>query len=443
MLNIKLPFTKRQVNQTSPPKVDLPIETKAAKANKVFDQDGQVNLSKAEYLNAYTNADLVFSCVSYAADTISQLKIRAFSNKGGKLTPSKNKVLLQWLDQPNPYQSMSDILYIYAQSYFLAGNAYLTFEKVGSNYEGWILDPSKTKVVPDAKKYLTGFIYADTIAYKDTEVLFFKNSVTNNEYYGQSYLAPLVDPLTIEGYGVDDLKAFYANSLVAQGLFTSEYPLTKDQIESLRLQFNSLYGQGGTERFGHILAPNGLKYQSLKLTPKDALLIDILQISEERIYKVFRLNPMLLGISGKNNSASGTGISELKKIYVNNFIRPIMHRLVKQWETSFRRILKDPTLVLECDYSNIPEVSNIIDEKIAAIKQAISMGVMSINEARETLGLEEIKGELASSHMLPSFLFGTEPTEIETGKPIQSSPTNQQSNPKESADGGSENQPKR
>lgn len=442
MINFKLPSFKRE-SHSAPTPTFSPIETKAAKANKVFEQDAQTNLSQDKYLNAYTNADLVFSCVSYASDIISQLQIKAYSLKNGKKIPSKNKVLLQWLNQPNPYQSLSDVLYVYAQSYFLAGNAYLSFEKVGSGVESWVLDPTKTKIVPDTKNYINGYIYANTIAYKENEILFFKNSVSNNEYYGQSYLAPLVDPLTIEGYGVDDLKSFYANSLVAQGLFTSEFPLTKEQIESLRAQFKALYGQGGSERYGHIIAPNGLKYQAIKLNPKDALLLEALNLSEERIYKVFRINPLLLGVSAKGTSVPGSGIQELKKIYINNFIRPVMYRMVKQWETFFRRTFKDNTIVLETDYSNIPEVSNIIEEKIGAIKQAISMGVLSINEAREILGLEEIKGELSSSHMLPSFLFGTDPTELETGRPVNVSPTNQQPNPKESADGGKDNQSKR
>ena len=440
MLKFKLPKIKRTPPTESLNNISAPIETKASKANKVFEQDAQNNLTQQEYVTAYSNADLVYSCVSYASDIISQLQIKAYKNSNGKQAPLKNKTITDWLNQPNPYQSLNDILYLYAQSYFLAGNAYLTFEKVGSGIESWILDPAKTKIVPHQKNYIEGFVYADTIAYKSDEVLFFKNSLVSNEYYGQSYLAALVDPLTIEGYGVSDLKSFYANSLVAQGLFTSEFPLTKDQIESLRTQFRSLYGQGGSERYGHIIAPNGLKYQPLKLTPKDAMLLDVLNISEERIYKVFRLNPLLLGIGAKNNPSSGTAVSEIKKLYINNFIRPIMNRLVKQWETFFRRKFNDPSIVLTIDYSGIPEVSNIIDEKIGALKQAISMGVMSINEARDILGLPEINGELSSSHMLPSFLFGTEPIELETGQPLQASPTNQQPSPKESSDGGKENE---
>jgi len=426
---IKLNFLKRRkpaAQQAKP----TSISVKATKANKLFTQDAEVNLSRPAYLNAYTNADLVYSCVSYASDIISQLKIKAYKvDNKGKKQPYKNKVLLKWLEQPNPYQSMNDILYVYSQSYFLAGNAYLTFEKVGTNYEGWILNPTQTKIVPDEKNYIKGFIYSDTVAYDVNEVLHFKNSVLVNEYYGQSYLAALADPLSIESYGIEDLKSFYANSLVAQGIFTSEYPLTKEQIEALKEQFKALYGQGGSERYGHIIAPNGLDYKPLKFSPKDAMLIEALQISEERIYKVFRLNPLLLGIPAKGSSTSASGIAELKKIYINNFIRPIMSRMISQWQTFFRRVLKDDTLVLEADYSSIPEVNTALEEKIGAVKQAVSLGILSINEARQIFGFDEIQGELADKHFVASYLYGTEPTLLETGETLELKPTNNQPSP--------------
>lgn len=431
MFNITSLFSKRSPNNTSPPTdnyLKQPIETKATKANRLFMEQADTNTATQGYINAYSNADLVFSCVGYASDIISQIKINAFSRDSkGELVEYKNSKLLDWLQQPNPFQSMADILYLYAQSYFLAGNAYVTFEKVGSKFEGWVLNPVKTKVVPDVKQFIKGYIYDEQIAYQLNEVIQFKNSYLGNEFYGQSYLASLVDPLAIEGYAIDDLKAFFSNSLVAQGIFTSEYPLTKAQIEALREQFRALYGRGGEERYGHIIAPSNLKYQPLKLSPKDGMLLEALGVTEERIYKVFRLNPVLLGIGKGSNT--GTSLKEQKKLYINNFIRPIINRMLKQWETSFRRILKDQSLVLLPDYSSIPEVNTALEEKIDSVKTAVSLGLLSQNEGREVLGYRKLDGQLMDSHLAPSYLYGTEPLDLMTGEVVNLTPTNQQSSP--------------
>ena len=408
-------------------KLTEPLEMKATKANKVF-AENTANLAQENYLTAYRNADVVFSCVSYAADIASQVDIKVMANKNGQLVPYKNEKVVSWFVQPNPFQSMSDIIYIYMQSYLLTGNAYLTFEKVGTKYEGWVLNPVRTEIVPHPKKYIEGFIYDKQIPYKTDEILFFKNSTLNSEYYGESYLAGLVDPLAIEAFAIDDLKSFYEHSLIAQGIFSSEFPLSQEQIDSLREQFRALYGQGGSERHGHIIVPSNMKYQPLRINPKDGMLLEALGISEERIYKVFRLNPALLGIA--KDSVNGTELKEFKKLYVNNFLRPILNRMIKQWETFFRRVLKDNNLVLVADYSGIPEISDALTEKIDQIKSAFSSGFMSINEARDYLNLPKVEGQLVDDRFIPSFLFGSSPMSVTTGQPVELAPPNQQPKPR-------------
>ena len=391
------------------------LEQKASKANAKL-ADNVSNTTTQEQMNAYGSADTVFSCVSYAADICSQVKLNFYTKKGNEKVPLKDKKLLDWVAQPNPFISFPELISVYIQSYLLGGNAYITFEKVGGTYESWILDPTKTKVVPDPKKYISGYTFDDTVAYKPNEVITFRNLTPNNIYYGQSYLASLVDMLAIEGYSVDDLKSMYSNSLIFQGIFTSEYPLTDKQITALRAQFNSLYGQGGGQRYGHLIAPNNLKFQPLKGNPKDAMLIESLGISEDRVYKVFRTPKALLGDATKSN---GTDLKELKKIYVNNFIRPLLNKMIGQWQTFFRRILKDNTLIIETDYSNIPEVSDAFETRIDAVQKALSAGIISPNEARDKLNLEVMQNaNLMDSIFSPAYLLGQNPVDLITGNRI-------------------------
>jgi HK97 family phage portal protein len=418
-------FKKRTSTSTSPPieenKNTSPLEIKASKANTKL-VDNATNTSTAREVNSYNTADVVFSCVGYAADVASQVVFNIYEEKGGKKVPTQNKQLQAWLEQPNPFLSMSELIYIYIQSYLLGGNAYLTFEKVGKNIESWVLDPTKMQVVPDPKKYISGYLFDDTIAYKPEEVIAFKNLTPANLYYGVSYIKPLVDMLSIESYGVEDLKSYYSNSLIAQGIFTSDMGLTTKQVEALRQQFEQLYGRGGNARYGHLIAPNNLTWKPIKSNPKDAMLLDSLRLSEDRIYKVFRLSRALLGEQISGNSMN---IKELKKNYVNNFIRPLLYKMLKQWETFFKRVFKNTSITIETDYSNIPEISQVFDERVDNVRLGISTGVISVNEGRDLLNLDRIEGEYVDSYFSPAYLLGQNPVDLATGAQIVMGQQNQ------------------
>jgi HK97 family phage portal protein len=411
---------KKKTNSTSPPITENrnmnnnALEAKAAKANTKL-VDNVSNTVNAQELNSYNTADVVFSCVGYAADVASQVVFNIYEEKGGKKVPTQNKQLQAWLAQPNPFLSMSELIHVYIQSYLLGGNAYLTFEKVGKNIESWVLDPTKMVVVPDPKKYIAGYTFDDTIAYKPEEVIAFKNLTATNMYYGESYIKPLVDMLSIEGYGVDDLKSYYNNSLIAQGIFTSDMGLTTSQVESLRRQFEQLYGQGGSARYGHLIAPNNLTWKPIKSNPKDAMLLESLKLSEDRIYKVFRLSRALLGEQISGNNAN---IKDMKKNYVNNFIRPLLFRMLKHWETFFKRVFKNNTITIETDYSNIPEISQVFDERVDNVRIGISTGVISIDEGRDLLNLPKVNGKYTDSYFSPAYLLGQNPVDLSTGKQI-------------------------
>ena len=44
-----------------------------------------------------------------------------------------------------------------------------------------------------------------------------------------------------------------------------------------------------------IVLPNKMTYSSIKLSPKDSMLLDSLGIADDRVLRVFRLNKIVLG----------------------------------------------------------------------------------------------------------------------------------------------------
>lgn len=392
-----------------------PLEYKTTRASKL-----NLNISQedvTQYQDVFPQVDAVYSCVSFASDICSQIEFKLYKKTDSGLEEYTHPALSTWLQQPNPFTSMSETIKVYIQSYLLTGKAFITFEKVGKQFEGWVLNPAKIKIVPHAKKFIEGFTYADSVAYKANEVLYFRNPVGTDLYGGLSPLATLVDALEIDGYASEDLKDYYKNSLVAQGIFSSEYPLTTDQTESLREQFKRLHSLGKSARHAHIIAPNNMKFTPMKVSPKDGLLLESLGITENKIYKVFRLPSVLVGDSFKNTN--GTEVNALKVNYINSYIRPMLFQLTQNWTTAFRRILKEEDIVIVPDYSNIPEVNTALTEKIDSVKDAVSTGLLTRNEGRETLGFDRVKNaKYMDAIYAPAYLLGTQNTDLVTGESL-------------------------
>jgi len=421
----------RQINKEI--KNTEPVYVKASKNNKLL----AANLSKPADTSAYyTNSDLVNTCVSFISDIASQVQIKIYEERAGELIPTKNQKLLDWQHTPNPFMPMSQLIKGYIQSYLISGNGYLTFEKIGGSYESWLLTPNRTEIVPDTKKYITGFIFDKQISYKAEEVIHFKNVEVSRGYYGISPLIALTDILLTESYATDDLKAFYENSLIVSGLLSSEYPLSDRQVDSLKAQFNALYGKGGEERFGFIIASNDLQYKPLKLSPKDGMLLEALGITEDRVYEAFKVDKALVGRASSNSA----NIKEVKLNFLNNVIRPMIYQLLQTLETHFKRVFKNNNIRVLSDYSNIPEISEISESKVSAITKMLASGVISFNEARDALNYKQKEGVYMDSQFAPSYLSGSNPTDLVTGEQVQLSPTNQQPVGSNST-GGSENTP--
>jgi len=422
-------------------KLNVDLTTKASKnAPRVVRdyQSGSGNLASPNEEATYRTSDLITSCVEYIAGTASQTKVKFLERSSdNKYEAVKDKKLLEIEKTPNPFFSWEDIITLAFKSYLLGGNSYITLEKVKGKFEIWNLTPpSKVAVVPNARNYIDGFIYDNETAYKASEVCHWKNHTINNQFYGQSYIASLIDQLVVEGYSTEELKSFYENSAVGQGIITSELPLTTRRVEDIREQFKLLYGQGKRERRGTMILPNGLKYETISLSPKDSMLLDTLDITEHRVLQLFHLNSMVLG-GAKITTFRET--KEAQQVAFNTAVRPLLISLEATLTNFFRIQFKKPELIVKFDFDRIPELSDSLADKTNSAKALWSTGIMSLNEARDLVGLPSLPIENANKHFLPSYLLGSEAMTIEDWTGESLAPTNQQPSPQGSTntDGGS------
>jgi len=391
--------------------------TKSTKASsKYFEKysDGNKPLAKTTEENYLHTSELIFSAVDYVSKAASQaiprlVKINPTTGEEETVTDAK---LTAWLGAPNQFQSWGEMIELIVQGAFLGGNSFISHELVKGRFESWHLGPpSQVKVVPDKRKFITGYIYLDKVAYKADEVIHFKNPTINNIYYGVPSVRPLIDTLLLESSSIAELKQFYEGSTILSGILQSEYNLSPEQITEVREQFKELYGSQGSERRGTVVLPSSMTYNTVQATPKDAMLLDSIEISERRVFRVFKINPIALG--GAEQSTSHP--QELMKATFNTAVRPYLYKIQDQVTVFLREKFSDPTLTFYFDLDRITELETPLETKATASKTMYSTGIASLNEARNLVGLPKLDEDNADKHILAAYLFGENASYVEDG----------------------------
>jgi HK97 family phage portal protein len=374
--------------------------------------DGGNNLAKSKEENYLSTSELIYSCVDYISKAASQATplLYTVNPKTKERKPVKDKRLDAWIRMPNPYWTWNDLIEVTIQGILLGGGSYLTHEMAQGSYETWFLGPpSSVNIIPDKSKYIKGYIYNDKIPYKPEEVCYIKNPSLNNAYYGQPAVKPLLDTLLLEAESIDELRTFYKGSTILAGVLKSELPLTPEQIEDLREQFNSLYGAGGKFKRGTAVLPAKMDYKQIQASPRESMLLDSMEISETRVLRVFKLNALALG--GEHTATSHP--QELMKSIFNTAVRPYLYKIEAQMTLFLQKKFKNPDLIFEFDFDKIVELETSLDTKSTAAKTLYSTGVATLNESRDLLGLPKLNTEYADNNVLASFLFGENFTYIQ------------------------------
>jgi len=415
--------------------IDGKPTTKATKASKKYSQgyaEGNKPLSKKAEENYLHTSELVYSSVDYISKAASQaVPVLKKKNSKGELEEVTDSKLLAWIASPNSFHTWGEYIELTIQGLLLSGNSFMSHEMVQGRFETWHLGaPSAMKVVPDKTKFIKGYIYLDKVPYNTTEVIHFKNPTINNIFYGVPAVRPLLDTLVLEGEALNELKQFYEGSTILGGVIQSEFPLSPEQITDLRNQFKELYGKGSRERGGTAVLPAGMKYQTVQATPKDAMLLDTLAISEKRVTRLFKINPIALG--GEAQSTSHP--QELMKATFNTAVRPYLYKIQQQLTVFLQTKFKDPSLVFYFDLDNITELETPLETKANSAKTLYSTGIASLNEARDFVGLPKVDSDNADKHILASYLFGNDARYIEDGQSPLGTPTDTTSTPTGSTD---------
>ena len=383
--------------------------------NKLNAYSSKTNRRYKDYAkDGYQENAIVHRCIQLISNSASAVKIDVFDDD----TKLDNHELISLLERPNPLQSGVEYFASLYSFLLISGNSYLLrdTENFTPPRELYLLRPDRVEIdagesmIPQSYRYvLEGRTVAKYPVDPKTggaQVKQIKLWSPLDDFYGLS-------PIMASAYNIDQHNlagmhnvALLKNGCTPSGMLKFEptdetgmsTQLTDDQrarlLEDLEFRFQGTHNSGRP-----MLLEGNFSYQQLGLNPKDMDFLELLNLSAREIALCFGVPAQLIGIP---DSQTYSNMETAKLALYEETVIPLLKR-VESDLNEYLAPLYDGDIRIQYDMDSIPamvEKRKSIYENVVAGVQA---GILTRNEARDRLGLEEISG--GDDLYIPSNLF--------------------------------------
>ena len=186
---------------------------------------------------------------------------------------------------------------------------------------------------------------------------------------------------------------FFKSGAGLMGVLKASAPLTDSQKKQIAESWEKSISH--TKGGGVAILPQGLDFQSISISPEDSQLLEARQYNIVEIARFFNISPVKLF---DYTHVSYSTLEQISLSYLQDTILPFTQLM----EDEFNRKLFKPSQVgnigVDFDYS----VLITTDKKSEAeyYRTLITNGIISINEARNKIGLTPLEGDEYDAHFL-------------------------------------------
>jgi HK97 family phage portal protein len=286
----------------------------------------------------------------------------------------------------------------------LAGAAYYEKERdrAGRVIALWPLRPDWVYPIRSSRAFIAGYEYRipgkDPITLAPQDVIDFRLFDPLNQYRGYPPAAVAGRVGDVDNATTDYLKAFMEKGGMPPGLLKTKQKLVDNDVTDIRRRWGDRYG--GVE---HWLQPAVLdqdaEYQKVGLSFQEMGFEVLDARSEARICMVLGVPPILIGAKIGLDRATYSNYAEARLAWwedtlipqYSNFESVINNDLVPDFGED---------IVTEFDFSDVPALAENEDAVWGRANEGLSRGYVTVNEAREIVGLEAI-GPLGDIFLRP------------------------------------------
>lgn len=367
-------------------------------------------LTAAE-ISLYTNR-----AIDKRAEKVSEIQFKIQDSKGNE----KEDPILQVLYKPNNFFTGRQFWKLYQKYYDLIGEAYIWIERASSGIGGTKQIKGLHLLIPTniTKKYgedgaISAYEYKtgkSTNTYQPDEVIYIRNPDPKKPLDGQSLLKAGINAILTETQISTYHSRILKNGGRVEGIFKFKTEkLTEDQLKGMTDRYEKKYASA--KKAGTPLFLGGdADYIKTGLSPDE---LGYLETKKATLQDICILTGVPISMLGSTSDVKFDNADADRTIFLGETIKPLLTTLTEALDVAFF-----PTSNLTLTYVD-PTPENV-DTKLKKIDNGIKNYYMTINEAREEMGLDPVSN--GDSILVPFTLTDlgsegyVEPADDTTGK---------------------------
>ena len=365
-------------------------------------------MKEKDFLNAYMG--WVYACTNAIAERLADIDLHLqVKNKDLTWQNVEQHDCLTLLHTVNPFMSYSELLYATQAFLELNGNTfwYVPNNGRGTPAEIWVLNPVRMSIVKSKTEVVSGYVYqtekGDRVPLEPQEIIHFKKFNPNDSFRGMGTVQAAAFPIDIDTYAAEWQRNFFGNAAMPAAILQSDQSLTQDQYDRIRANWDSRY-KGVQNAHKLAITEGGLKYIPMSPTSREMQFTEGRKNLRDEVLAIFRTPKPILGILEDVNLASA---EQAQVLYAENRVRPSYKFFVEQLDEYLFPLFQLDKLKYRFAFTDpVPENR---DEKRKDRESGLTLGYITINEARADIGKASIEGGdvlLIPSNMIPLDMAG-------------------------------------
>ena len=360
--------------------------------------------NSTNYRNAYEQQEVVNRGVNMIVDDVAEIpidvgeKIVGISPVVKNVRRSKVNTLLNI--EPNPFQDISSFKRNLIIDLLIDGNIFVYFDGQGL----YQLPAENVEIETHETQYVTQYIYDGQVEYSPNEIIHIKENSFNSIYRGVPRLKPAWRTMQLLGSMRNFQDNFFKNGAVPGLVLKSPNTLSEKIKERMLAAWRVRYNPNTGGRRPLIL-DGGLEVSNLtQVSFKDLDFQPSIESNEKIILQALGIPPLLL------DSGNNANIRPNHRLYYLETILPIVKKINYAFERFFGFDLLE-------DVSNIPALQPELQDKAAYYSTLVNGGIITPNEARESMRMESIEGN--DELRVPANIAGSAANPSEGGRPSE------------------------
>jgi hypothetical protein len=187
----------------------------------------------------------------------------------------------------------------------------------------------------------------------------------------------------------DFAKVYFQNAGVPSGLLKIKRRLqTQEEASVIRARWRSQFG--GRNNFHRVaILDEDADYQPMANSPKDMALPELHDLTESRICAVFGVPAILVGANVGLQRSTYSNYREARMAFHSETLEPMVNRILRHFNRNmFEEYAGNETLTV--DWAAMRSGLDDREAMTSKVTGLFAGGILTLNEAREQLGLEAV-----------------------------------------------------